>query len=486
MGGDPVEHHRTLLDRLEEHRLRGPAPLHMPGHKRNEGLAPYLKTLGAGLDLTEIPGFDDLHAPSGLLKEAMERTAALYGSREAFFLVNGSTGGLLAGIRAATKRHDRVLVARNCHKAVYHALELSGLEPVFLQPPVLEGLGIAGSLPPELVHHALEAHPDIRLVILTSPTYEGVLSHVEEICRLAHQKGVPVLVDEAHGAHLGLHPAFPPGAVSLGADLVVQSFHKTLPSLTQTGVLHLQGELVSSEELRRQLGIFQTSSPSYLLMASLEGCVTLLEEQGEALFADWHRRLEAFDEAIRPLQRIQVPGHGGQAGEALPGVFALDPSKVVISTRGLSLTGMELMERLARAYGLQLEMALEDYAIAMTGMGDPDETLPALARALLELEARFAVPEDGGGESVPALPLPRRACPPEEAMNQPWVLLPRQEAAGRISAAYLWAYPPGVPLVIPGEVLGPALLEALGRMEAAGVNLIASRGRPAQALAVLA
>ncbi len=480
-----MEHRRTLLDRLEEHRLRGPAPLHMPGHKRNESLAPYLKALGAGLDLTEIPGFDDLHAPCGLLAEAMERTAALYGSREAFFLVNGSTGGLLAGIRAAARRHDRVLVARNCHKAVYHALELAELEPVFLQPPVVEGLGIAGSLPPEMVEHALEAHPEIRLVILTSPTYEGVLSHVEEICRLAHQKGVPVLVDEAHGAHLGLHPAFPPGAVSLGADLVVQSFHKTLPSLTQTGVLHLQGGLVSPEELRRQLGIFQTSSPSYLLMASLEGCVTLLEEQGEALFADWHRRLEAFDEAIRPLRRIWVPGHGERGGEAIPGVFALDPSKMVIGVGGLSLTGIGLMERLAQAYGLQLEMALEDYAIAMTGMGDEAETLSRLARALLELEAHYGLPEGAGGGVVLALPLPRRAYPPAEAMERPWVLLPRQAAAGFISAAYLWAYPPGVPLVIPGEEIEPALLEALGRMEAAGVNLIASRGRPGETLAVL-
>ena len=481
-----MEHRRrTLVDHLEAHRLRGGAPLHMPGHKRNEDLAPYLKVLGAGLDITELPGFDDLHAPRGLLAEAMARAAALYGSQAAFFLVNGSTGGLLAGIRAATRRHDRVLIARNCHKAVYHALELGGLEPVFLQPPVLEGLGSAASLSPALVERALEEHPDIRLVILTSPTYEGVLSDVEAICRLAHEKGVPVLVDEAHGAHLGLHPTFPQGAVSMGADLVVQSFHKTLPSLTPTGVIHLQGELVSPEELRRQLGIFQTSSPSYLLMASLEGCVTLLEEQGPKLFGDWNRRLEEFDQAIRPLRWIRVPGHGGEAGAPIPGVFALDPSKVVLSAAGLSITGTRLMELLAEDYGLQLEMAMEGYAIAMTGMGDGKELLPRLADALLELEERYGLPAGAARDTAPSLPLPRRACSPTEAMEQPWVLLPRQEAAGRVSAAYLWAYPPGVPMVIPGEIIDHALLEALGRMGAAGINLIASRGQPEDHLAVL-
>jgi arginine/lysine/ornithine decarboxylase len=457
----------------------------MPGHKRNEDLAPYLKALGAGLDITELPGFDDLHAPRGLLAEAMARAAALYGSRATFFLVNGSTGGLLAGIRAATRNHDRVLMARNCHKAVYHALELGGLEPVFLQPPVLEGLGSAASLPPALVERALEEYPDIRLVILTSPTYEGVLSDVEEICRLAHGKGVPVLVDEAHGAHLGIHPAFPRGAVSMGADLVVQSFHKTLPSLTPTGVIHLQGELISPEELLRQLGIFQTSSPSYLLMASLEGCVTLLEEQGTELFGAWSRRLEEFDRDIRSLRWIRVLGHGRDAEAPIPGVFALDPSKVVISAAGLSITGTGLMELLAEEYGLQLEMAMEGYAIAMTGMGDREELLPRLAAALLELEGRYGYPEGVVCDTAPSLPLPQRTCSPTAALERPWVLLPRQDAAGRVSAAYLWAYPPGVPLLIPGEIINHALLEALGRMEAAGVNLIASRGQPEVHLAVL-
>ncbi|MBP1758251.1 MAG: speA, partial [Firmicutes bacterium] len=270
---------------------------------------------------------------------------------------------------------------------------------------------------------------------------------------------------------------------SMGADLVVQSFHKTLPSLTQTGVLHLNGTLISSEELRRQLGIFQTSSPSYLLMASLEGCVDLLEEGGQSLFEDWHRRLEKFDQAICQLERIRVPGHGKEAGEKLPEVFALDPSKIVISTAGLSLPGPRLMELLAEDYGLQLEMSLEGYAIAMTGMGDREETLERLAKALLELEACRVLSAEEHQNGVP--PLPRRACSLEEAMEGAWGLVSFDEAVGRISAAYLWAYPPGVPLVIPGEIIDSQLIEALGRMNHAGVNLIASRGEVKDGLAVL-
>ena len=201
---------RSLLERLEAHRQGGYLSLHMPGHKENTALAPYLAQLGAHAALDCLPGFDDLHDPEGILAQAMDRAARLFGSRKSWLQVNGSTGGLLAAVRAATRRGDTVLVARHCHKAIYHALELCGLTPVFLQAPVVEGLGITGSLTPDQVAQALEAHPEARLLVYPSPTYDGVVSDTAGICAVAHAQGVPVLVDEAHGAHLGLHPRLPP------------------------------------------------------------------------------------------------------------------------------------------------------------------------------------------------------------------------------------------------------------------------------------
>ncbi len=467
----------TLAQRLEEYRGRGPLPFHMPGHKRNQDLAPYLGALSAGLDITEIPGFDDLHDPRGILKEAMERCAKLYGSRHSFFLVNGSTGGLLAGIRAATAPGDRVLVARNCHRAVYHALELCHLRPVFLLPPTIPGFGCAASLPPAMVEAALAKFPDIRLVILTSPTYEGVISDVGAICALAHGREIPVLVDEAHGAHLGLSADFPPGAVSLGADLVIQSFHKTLPSLTQTGVLHLNGDLVDSDAVARQLTIFQTSSPSYLLLASLEGCVSLLEERGQDLLRAWRERLRAFEKKTARLEHLGILGRAW-----LPGVFALDPGKIVIAPWGGGVTGVTLLERLAAEFHIQGEMALPAYVLCMTGMGDTREMMTALATALLRLDKE-------GRESTPPaetpLQIPPAAMSLQEGLSRPWVPVAIREAVGRLAAEYLWAYPPGIPLVIPGEVVTQALTRQLAVMEKAGVHLVGTRGQAPGFLAVL-
>lgn len=466
-----------LWERLRTWEEKGALPFHMPGHKRNRALAPFLETLSAGLDVTEIPGFDDLHAPEEILKVAMERTARLYGSEEAFFSVSGSTGGILSGIRAATRRGDRVLVARACHKAVYHALELCSLRPVYLRQETLPEFGCPASLEVSQVEAALGEYPDIRLVILTSPSYEGVLSPVADIVALAHGRGIPVFVDEAHGAHLGLGGAFPEGAVSAGADLVVQSFHKTLPSLTQTAVLHRAGTLVSREEVARQLGIFQTSSPSYLLLASLEGCVSLLERQGGELLEAWSKRLSCFEERMRELNYLRLLS-GTERG-----VYAFDPSKIVIGTRGSGLSGIALSQRLREEFQLQLEMAAEPYALAMTGMGDTDEGMERLAKALIHIDASCS----GGEEGSPslALPLPRVCLSMEEALGFPWKMCPWEEALGKVSAASLWAYPPGIPLLVPGEIISGELLCALLQRRACGGKLISTRGDLEKGLAVV-
>lgn len=471
----PEQANPSLLARLEAHHAQGYLSLHMPGHKENIDLAPYLNTLGAQLDITELQTFDDLHDPSGVLAKTMDRAAALWGSRKSYLQVNGSTGGLLAAIRAATRRGDKILVARHCHKAIYHAMELCGLDPVFLLPPVEETFGIAGSLTPDQVARALEEHPDVKLIVYPSPTYDGVVSDTAGICAVAHEKGIPVLVDEAHGAHLGFHPAFPPSAMSQGADLVVASLHKTLPSLTQTAILHASGRLVPMPQVARQTGIFQSSSPSYLLMASMDSCIGLLEERRDELFAAWVRRLEEFDRAAQGLQHLRLLGHGTGTEGAF---FALDPSKILISTRHSALTGVELKDILYRDYKIELEMALDHYAVAMTGLGTDDAMPARLAQALLELDEKY-----GPSETEPAPPaaihtLPPRRCSLEEAAMASGGLTFLYDGMGKICGEYIWAYPPGIPLITPGEEITTPVVETIEELYRAGVHLVGTRGKP--------
>ena len=260
----------SLTERLGQYAASDAYPFHMPGHKRRPGALG--GALPEALDITEIDGFDDLHDPEGVLAEAMERAARLYGSKKARFLVNGSTCGILAGIHAAAPRGSTVLVARNCHKSVYHAIELLDLRPVYLAPRLDVRSGVAGSIDPAEVETALAAHPDAKLVVITSPTYEGVMSELPGIALRCRRAGVPLLVDEAHGAHFGLRGGFAASATGC-ADLVVQSLHKTLPSPTQTALLHWNSDLIPFEAVEHGLDIFETSSPSYPLMAAMHGAV---------------------------------------------------------------------------------------------------------------------------------------------------------------------------------------------------------------------
>ncbi|MCL2569221.1 MAG: aminotransferase class I/II-fold pyridoxal phosphate-dependent enzyme [Oscillospiraceae bacterium] len=434
----------------------------MPGHKRRAAHSPLLPWQ---LDITEIDGFDDLHAPDGILRDAQMRAARLWGSDEAYFLINGSSGGILAGVYASVSPGDRILLARNCHKSVYHAVELMGLHPVYLEPAIVAGAGIAGSVTAEAVARALEAYPDIRLVVLTSPTYEGVLSDVGAIAAVLHNRDIPLFVDEAHGAHLGLSSHFPPSAVHQGADLVVQSLHKTLPSLTQTAVLHRAGERVSPARLRHALGVFQSTSPSYPLLASMDGCVTYLEEQGEGLFDAWRQRLDRFYEEMRDLRHLKLLRRELDSHH----IYTHDPGKLVILCGGTSLTGTALMDALRAEFGIELEMALDGYAIAMTSPQSTDGECARLGEALRRQDSiAEAVPERG---SVALPSMPEQMMLAGEAMRLPGRQVGFAESVGQIARGYVWAYPPGVPLVTPGVRITTEIAVCLSELEASGVVL---------------
>ena len=450
----------TIYDRLREYGSSDYYGFHMPGHKRK------LNMLGEELpytiDITEIDGFDDLHHAEGILKEAQERAAEVYRAGETHFLINGSSVGILSAIAGVTRRGDTVLVARNCHKSVYYAIEMFGLNPVYLMPGFDLSVHLNMEVSAQDVRAALKKEPGIRAVVIVSPTYDGVVSDVEAIAEAVHEAGIPLIVDGAHGAHFGFHAYFPEHSNVQGADLVINSLHKTLPSLTQTALLHMNGSLVCRERVRRYLHMLQSSSPSYLLMASIDSCVELLDHQRAELFDPYVERLRRLREELSGLEKLQLIETG-----------RYDRSKVMISVRNTDISSRELYAALLGEYHLQMEMAAGTYILAMTSVGDTEDGMKRLRDALKEIDAGCGfLQEKEENRKRPCL------LPPDVIYNssdvteilssvscgkQFWDRLPGEEenrgkrqvpicdSVGCIAAEYAYLYPPGIPLVVPGE-----------------------------------
>lgn len=466
---------KRIFQLLQENRDAGRIPMHMPGHKRNCS-AQYLRKLGADLDITEIHGFDSLHSASGILQDGMERAADKWGSRQSYFLVGGSTCGILAGIYAAVQKGDRILMSRNCHKSVYNAVELTGVSPVYLTPKWDPDWGLEGPALPEQIEKAIAENPDVSLVVITSPTYDGILSDIAEIADIVHKAGIPLLVDEAHGAHLDLSPYFVGGAVKGGADLVVQSLHKTMPSLTQTAIAHVCSERIDACRFADALSIFETSSPSYLLMSSIDECINYM---GEPVLEAWSCAIEENMQILSSFAKLRVFGYGSTFAERK---WNRDPSKILVSTGACDLTGPKLAALLREQYNIEVEMAAAQYILAMTGPGDTSETVGALARALGEID-RICEKREPDLHMPP--PMPQRVCGVYAAKRGRRCSAMRSSAAGKISGEYIYAYPPAIPLVVPGERLDEALLQYMERLTTQGVMLHSDTGAVPEVFSVL-
>lgn len=436
-----------LYEKLEAYGKSDYYGFHMPGHKRNSDVTQ--ANLPYGIDITEIEGFDNLHHAEEIIREAEVRAASLYHAEETHYLINGSTAGILSAVMGCTKKGGKILMARNCHKSVYHAVFLNELRPVYIYPEFDETMELNMAVSPEKIERLLEEHKEVQAVVLTSPTYDGVLSDIERISEIVHQKKIPLIVDEAHGAHFGFHPYFPENANTKGADVVIHSLHKTLPALTQTALIHLNGTRIDRRKIRNYLHIFQTSSPSYVLMASMDECLRMVAEQGDVLFETYVKNLESKRVELKKLKHIR-----------LMETEEFDRSKLVLSVKDTILkkenrvfTGKMLYERLLLEYHLQMEMAAGSYVIAMTSIGDTKEGMDRLLSALFEIDEEL----EKNSEEEKRYYLPRQ----EQVLTSFEVegmrrmenvkSLSWKESAGFISMEYAYLYPPGIPLIVPGE-----------------------------------
>ena len=426
-------------------------PFHMPGHKRNPDTVN--TDLPFDRDITEIDGFDNLHHPEGILKKAQETAASVYDTKECYYSVNGSTAALLAAVSAAVPRNGQILVARNCHKAVYHALYLRNLIPTYVYPQMDPKWWINGGISSDKVERALAENPEIKAVLLTSPTYDGVVSDIEKIAEIVHRYEIPLIVDEAHGAHFHFSNYFPTSAAELGADLVIQSFHKTLPSMTQTAVLHNCSDRVDSRLIRRFMGIYQSSSPSYILMASMDACMEKMSSDGNEMFREFTKILEKTRRRLSECKYIRLVSP--EIGTA--GVFDYDRSKLLFSTRYASMTGSELAQILLEKYHIQVEMETEHYVLALAAVGDSREGFERLCQAIEEIdqeeaqkkkEKRETEEPKAGRTAYTSL---SQFMSITEAMESESEIRKLEESVGRISAEFGYLYPPGIPLIVPGE-----------------------------------
>ncbi|WP_318617450.1 aminotransferase class I/II-fold pyridoxal phosphate-dependent enzyme [Sporosarcina sp. YIM B06819] len=446
---------RPLVEALLKFNEADPISFHVPGHKGGilSGLPAVLRS-ALRYDFTELTGLDDLHEPGGIIEEAQERLSSFYGSDQSFFLVNGSTVGNLAMIYATCCAGDTIIVQRNAHKSVFHAIELVDAKPVLVSPAWDEVTKTAGTMTITQISEVLEAYPDAKAVVITHPTYYGTTGNdLEETIRLCHTYGVPVLVDEAHGAHFVVGDPFPRSALEMGADVVVHSAHKTLPAMTMASFLHVRSNLVSSERVAHYLQMLQSSSPSYVLMASLDDARAFAEsyqEEDKILFmqrrTDFMKRLAT----ISGLQTLEVD----------------DPLKLLIRVEGYS--GFELQREL-ETEGVYAELA-DPYQVLFV--------LPLLKRGLnyafeeigrkiesaiirLNQADRTANPIEVPllGEGVSYLTYTARQL---RDIATEWI--PYEIAVGRVAAATIIPYPPGIPLLIGGEEVGDGHIQSLKKL----------------------
>ena len=416
-------------------------PFHMPGHKRNEKFG----IIGSEIDITEIEGFDNLHDAKGVLLDIENRLSSLYKSKKSFMLLGGSTLGILSAIFAVCDEGDTVIIARNCHKSVYNACFLRKLKVIYIEPEFDEENGFYKRISQKSVDNIISKHPKAKALVVTSPTYEGYISNITS--------PIPLIIDAAHGAHLGLggFPDYPKG------DIIVSSLHKTLPALTQTAVANIYNESYINK-FKQYVDIFETSSPSYVLMSSVEKCLDFIESNPNA-FSDFHGRLNLVHSQVLNKLRIRKTD---------------DPSKIIVSTAFSTISGKRLADMLREDFRIEAEAYSKNYVTLMTSVADSENALRNLATALLTIDdANYDV------EKAEAAPFVKPPCPDEEMtirIDEKSVQTELKKSVGKTANEFVFAYPPDIPLIVPGEIITEKMLDYINGLLQNGVNVISDSG----------
>lgn len=435
----------------------------MPGHKGKNTLLDWAKYIPA-IDSTEVYGNDSLHDPRGIIKESQELAAKAFGATNTIYSVNGTTGSVYIALSTITNPGDKVLIQRECHRSVYNGAILNRLELEYIYTNYNERYHIYTGVNPDDIEYKLKENPDIKAVVITYPNYFGICSDIKKIAEIVHKYDKILLVDEAHGSHFIFSDRLPLSSLRAGADIVVQSIHKTLPSFTQTSMIHVGTDRVDIDKLRTMSSIYQTTSPSYLFMASLELARAYMEGEGRLRL---NRNLNAIEELMNTLQHVgEVTVFSGDEQDLT--IHDKDITKIPISVKGIS--GIELSRILRENYGIYMEMADLYYSLALTSTMNELMDFKKLTKAVYEIAK--SKPHSNIDNIDFNLPKPKKVLPIYEAFYSKKKTVNLKDSIGKVSSSFVIPYPPGIPLLCPGEVITPELIDYIDFANDYGIEII--------------
>lgn len=460
-----------LFDALLEYVNRDTIPFHVPGHKKGQGMdEEFKKFIGENplkIDVTVFKLVDSLHHPTGAIKKAQELAADAYGSQAAFYSLHGTSGAIEAMIMSVVGDGDKIIIPRNVHKSITAGIILSGSIPVYMQPELDKTVGIAQGVTPETIKRTLEENPDAKAVLIINPTYYGVATDIKSIVDIVHSYDIPLIVDEAHGPHLSFTDKLPISSIDAGADICSQSTHKIIGAMTQCSLLQVNySKYVDPARVQQVLNLMQTTSPSYVLMASLDCARRQIALHGKELL---EATIDLCNYARDEINKI--PGLYCFGNELLgnPGVFALDPTKITITCRDLGITGYELDMILSNKYHIQLELSDLYNGLAVGTFGDTKEAIDALLSALREISKDYFGKGQRKRDFIDIPSIPEQVQIPREAFTSLKTSVPLKKSIGMISGEFLLAYPPGIPVLCPGEKITEEIITYIYKLKEAGL-----------------
>jgi arginine decarboxylase len=451
------DHQTTpLFSGVVNHAKKNPIQFHIPGHKKGVGMNPdfrqFIGDNALSIDLINIGPLDDLHHPKGMIKEAQQLAADAFGADYTFFNVQGTSGAIMTMIMSVCGPGDKIIIPRNVHKSISSAIIFAGAIPIFIHPVMDKKLGISHGITTSSVKTALEQNPDAKAIVVINPTYFGVAANLKEIVQVAHSFDVPVLVDEAHGVHIHFHEDLPMSAMEAGADMAATSVHKLGGSMTQSSVLNVRGKLVSPKRVQTVISMLTTTSTSYLLLASLDAARKQLMLHGEEMIS---KAITLANKARAAIN--QIPGLYCMGEEILGGeesTYDFDPTKLLIHVRDLGLSGFEVENWLREEVNIEVEMSDLYNILCLVTPGDTEANIDALIVALNKLTTLTTESNHNITPVSIELPnIPRLAMTPRDAFYSETELVPFDQSAGRIIAEFIMVYPPGIPVLLPGEII---------------------------------
>lgn len=450
-----MDHRRTpLFSALQQHAEKNPLQFHIPGHKKGVGMDPEFREFigdnALSIDLINIAPLDDLHQPAGVIEEAQQLAADAFGADHTFFSVQGTSGAIMTMIMSVCSEGDKIIVPRNVHKSIMAGIIFAGAKPVFISPVQDRNLGIDHGITTRAVRKALQLHPDAKAVLVINPTYYGVCTHLQEIVDLVHSYDIPVLVDEAHGVLIHFHDRLPLSAMQAGADMAATSVHKLGGSLTQSSVLNVQGPRVNTKRIQTIMSMLTTTSTSYILLASLDTARRQLATQGTQIA---ERALQLADYTRAEINRIPGLYCFGEEILGEEATFAYDATKITVHVRHLGLTGYDVENWLRDRYNLEVELSDMYNILCLITPGDTLDNVEMLIAALKQLASEHEQVSTPQELMIEIPDIPQLSLSPRDAFYGETEVVPFKQAAGRIIAEFIYVYPPGIPILLPGEVI---------------------------------